>query len=332
MNPTLIYPGIYRIKLPLAGKKPGPVNVYLFKGKDNITLLDTGTDLTWRYLEDRLKRIGVKFRDIDRIVMTHGHVDHYGAAKRVLDGGSGRARVYAHAADARPIKTGRDVPSGAYRQFLISTGTPLRYHLGIVPMFFLFRMKLARPCPVHEHINVNEPMMLGDYTARVIETPGHTRGSVCFFLEKERLLFSGDHILGHITPNAFPMLEKDSLPKRISQKEFYASLDLIRDINPAIVHPAHGKVIRDFSLIHRVYTTCFAQRQEAIFQTINNHPGKSVYDMARSHFPEINGSHRFLLDLYLAVSEIFTHIQVLEDHGRVKTRLINRILHVETIK
>ena len=332
MNPVLIHPGIYRIKLPLAGKKPGPVNVYLFKGTKNITLLDTGTYLSWRYLEQVLGKIKVRFRDIDCIVMTHGHVDHYGAAKRIFDGGSRRAMIFAHGEDVSAIEKGDVVPAMSYHRFLILTGTPLCYHFGIVPMFLLFRKRLARTCPVHVHLKDNDTLTLGDYTARVIETPGHTRGSICLHLENEGLLFSGDHILGHITPNAFPMLEKDRfLPLRKSQIEFYKSLDRIRTLGPCLVHPAHGKAIRDFPGVHGIYEACFAARQAAILETIRTHPGQRVYDMARALFPDISG-HRFILDLYLAVSEIFTHIQVLEVQGRVRTELINRILHVEYVK
>ena len=334
MNPVQIYsgnyrPGIYRIRLPLAGKKPGPVNVYLFKGKDSVALLDTGTIATWRYLEDRLKTIGIGFRDIDQIVMSHGHVDHYGAARRILDLGGGKARVYAHPADTKAIETGSDVPASAYRRFLRLTGTPLRYHLGIVPMFFLFRMRMGRGCPVHVPLRDGDSLGLGDYRATIIETPGHTRGSVCFHLEREKLLFAGDHILPHITPNAFPMLETDGPPRRSSQKEFYGSLEKIEHLGQLTVYPAHGQTIKNFSRIHAMYKASFSQRQQAILDTIRRHPGQTVYTMALGHFPEIRQSRRFLLELYLAIAEVFTHIQVLESLGRVRTRFDNHILRVE---
>ena len=73
-------PDVYSIKLPLSGYKPGPVNVYLFKG-DKITLIDTGMKQTANLLRKALEEHGIRFSDIDNIVVTHGHVDHYGAAK-----------------------------------------------------------------------------------------------------------------------------------------------------------------------------------------------------------------------------------------------------------
>ena len=178
----------------------------------------------------------------------------------------------------------------------------------------------------------NEILQFGDYPGRIIETPGHTRGSVCVYLESENLLFSGDHILGHVTPNALPMLEKSSpLPRRSSQKEFFNSLTVIEKLKPGIIHPSHGKVIRDFSATHRLYKTCFAQRQQIILDTIRRHPGESVYTMARAHFPDMKGK-RFLLDLFLAISEIYTHVQVLESEGRVITTIKHKTLHVEYVK
>ncbi|MBN1498458.1 MAG: MBL fold metallo-hydrolase, partial [Spirochaetes bacterium] len=75
-----IYPGIFRIILPLAGTKPGPVNAYLFTGKP-VTLIDTGTLKSAPVLERELGAIGLTFADIDQIVLTHGHIDHYGAAR-----------------------------------------------------------------------------------------------------------------------------------------------------------------------------------------------------------------------------------------------------------
>jgi hypothetical protein len=113
--------------------------------------------------------------------------------------------------------------------------------------------------------------------------------------------------------------------------EFFQSLDVIERLKPAMVFGAHGKPIRDFSTTHRLYRNFFAERQAAVLHTLRHHPGKSIYAMARAHFPDMKG-HRFLLDLFLAISEIYTHVQVLEREGRVMTKIINRTIHVELIK
>lgn len=327
MTPLLIHPGIYRITLDLFGKKPGPVNAYLFKGKHAITLLDTGTHLTARDLSAALKTIGVRFGDIDQVILTHGHVDHYGAASEIV--GHGRARVLAHADDVPAVERGADAPMEAYRHFMKHTGTPQAMRLGMIPMFMYLR-RLTKCCPVDDTLAQDDTIVMGDYTGRIIETPGHTRGSVCIFLEDQRILFSGDHILKHITPNALPMFDRKSpFPMRSSQKEFFASLTKIEALKPRLIHPAHGIDIKDFAGVHRMYLDCFTQRQSDILDIIRTHPGSTFYHLARTQFPHLNKT-RFFLDLYLAVSEIFTHVHVLNDQGKVRVFLNNHTLYVES--
>lgn len=78
-----ILPGVYRIILPLAGEKPGPINVYLFTG-DPVTIIDTGTLKSVPVLARELAGLGMSFADIEQVVLTHGHIDHYGGAASIV--------------------------------------------------------------------------------------------------------------------------------------------------------------------------------------------------------------------------------------------------------
>ena len=221
-----IYPGIYRITLPLQGKKPGPVNVYLFTGKI-VTLLDTGTLKSVNVLERALAELDITFFDIDQIVLTHGHIDHYGAARKIVKKSSKTAKVMAHEEDRILIEHGLEVSLREFISYYRLMGVPWIFQLSLVFLLFVLN-SMAENCPVDRFLSDGEKINIGDYEATVITTPGHTRGSICFYLEKEGILFPGDHILGHITPNAFVMLETDFvLPRRMSQVEFYESLEKI---------------------------------------------------------------------------------------------------------
>lgn len=328
MTPILIHPGIYRITLSLFGNKPGPVNAYLFKGRDSITLLDTGTHMTTGDLARALSNIGLGFQDIDRIVLSHGHVDHYGAASAIVR--RGKAKVLAHADDIPAIERGADAPMPAYMHFMKLTGTPKAMRVGMVPMF-MYLKRLTKSCTVDGSLAEDDDISLGDYTGRVIETPGHTRGSICIWLEDSGILFSGDHILEHITPNALTMFDRQSpFPKRSSQREFYASLKKIESIKPRLIHPAHGIDIKDFNTVHRMYRDCFVKRQAEILDLIQNNPKSTFYQLARAQFPNLNKS-RFFLDLYLAISEIFTHVHVLYEENTVTVSSEKDTLYVEKL-
>ncbi len=309
-----VMPNVFQIRLPLPGKKPGPVNSYLFTGA-NISLLDTGTVQTVEYLKRALGDLGYGFPDIDQIIVTHGHVDHYGAANQIIRQKGERARVGIHLADRRRVETGAEVTRRTYQRFIRLMGVPLGYRLGIRLLNRAFR-SMAENCAVDFTLNEGDRIQLGDYTAGVVFTPGHSKGSVCLYLEKENVLFSGDHILGHITPNAFVMLERDhELPQRRSQEEYYDSVKKVENLSPKIVWPAHGPRIDDLTRITVGYRRSFRERQQNIQSILSAGP-QTVYRIARNLFPEIGGK-RILLDLFLAVSEVYSHLQVLDSEGPV---------------
>jgi glyoxylase-like metal-dependent hydrolase (beta-lactamase superfamily II) len=309
-----ILPGIFQVTLPLPGEKPGPVNAYLFTGQ-KITLLDTGTAHSVENLDTALSEIGLDFRDIDQILLTHGHVDHYGAASKIVQQSSGKIKVGAHEADVKRIETGFDISQETSDHFNQLMGVP-KTHLKGVKTIHRFIRLLAEDCRVDFTIKEGDNIRVGNYTAQIVSTPGHSRGSVCLFLEKEGVLFSGDHILGHITPNAFVMLDDaHELPVRLSQKEFYASIAKIEQISPLIVYPAHGKTISDLAAVTEGYRISFRERDKLILSLLAGRR-LTVYQIARKLFPEIGG-RRLSLDISLAISEVFTHLQILLEKNSV---------------
>lgn len=317
MKWTEVYPDIYRITLPLPGSKPGPVNVYLFKG-ENITLMDTGTKQTVPLLLKAAYELGFKPSDIKNIVFTHGHIDHCGGAKYLQDYSRNRIIIQAHADDISMIEKGYDVKRKYIDWFLKQMGLPFKYR---IVMFILFRYMslMGNPCHVEKTIRDNDYIKLGNYTAQVIHTPGHSKGSLCFYIEKENILFSGDSLLPHITPNAFVMLDScNRLPVRSSQKEFSDSINKITALKPFIVFPAHGETIRDVESITKMYKDSY-QRLDRIILNHLEIKNYTVYELAVLIFKSQLGRGRhFLLQIYLAISEIYTHLQVLEKNNRIQ--------------
>ncbi|MFP4477312.1 MAG: MBL fold metallo-hydrolase [Desulfatibacillaceae bacterium] len=323
-----IHPGIYTASLPLPGEKPGPANVYLFTGETN-ALLDTGTSRTAGILEGALAGLGMTFADIDRLILTHGHIDHYGAASYVKKRSRGRCRVEAHGGDLYRINTGLEAPVGSTFGFLALMGVPPALRVSMLSIFLVFKA-LARKVRVDRILEDGDTVDVGNYTGRVLTTPGHTRGSICVHLESEGLLFAGDHILGHITPNALIMLDGTGpLPTRSPQDEFYASVRRVEKLAPRVVHPGHGAPVDDLTGIADMYRRTFAERQKTVLSLIDSRTS-TVYAMSRRLFSRNIKGVRAPLELYLAVSEVYTHVQALETAGAVTTRVRNGILEVRT--
>lgn len=322
-----IFPGIYRITLPLPGDKPGPVSAYLFVG-EKTSLLDTGTAKASIKLQKAFLELGIHPEEIRQVIISHGHMDHYGSARWVVSASGGKAKVFAHKSDSRRIETGADVSGKTYHRFLRLMGVPYWHRHGLRILQLIFG-SMAKTCRVDRHFIENETIQIGDYEGRIIFTPGHTKGSVCIFLENEGLLFSGDHILSHITPNALIMLkEGHDLPKRLSQKEFYESVEKIERLKPGMIYPAHGPTISDLSAVADMYRRSFDEREKRIFSIIEKKE-ISVYQIARELFPNMN-TRRLPLEIFLSISEVFSHLQMLRLNGVIEFQIEKgklRIIH-----
>ncbi|MDY6825269.1 MAG: MBL fold metallo-hydrolase [Thermodesulfobacteriota bacterium] len=318
--------GIFSITLPLPGKRPGPVNAYLFIGKDNITLLDTGTSKAFDVLEKAFAELGLSMAAIDRIVLTHSHVDHYGGVNKIRQAAGRPIEVAGNFERPVSIATGLNVSRKTLGRFLSVMGVPVVIRSAMRALSSGFSL-LGEKCNVNTVIREGDRLAMGNYGFQVLETPGHTVDAICLFDKFSGILFSGDHVLPHITPNAFVMLEEGaSLPIRMSQREFYDSLERVRALCPTVVFPAHGRPIDDLESVVHMYRRNFEKREAAIAEIITE--GRdTVYAIARKLFPNMDRS-RLPLEIFLAVSEVYTHLQVLEDKGAVKTEQKGNLLRV----
>jgi glyoxylase-like metal-dependent hydrolase (beta-lactamase superfamily II) len=74
-------------------------------------------------------------------------------------------------------------------------------------------------------------------TLRAIHTPGHASNHICYLLEQEGLLFSGDHVLDGVTP---VILAPDG-----DMAAYLDSLERLKTYGPRRIAPGHGRVLMD---------------------------------------------------------------------------------------
>ncbi|MBT3310890.1 MAG: MBL fold metallo-hydrolase [Desulfobacterales bacterium] len=321
-----VHPDIFRITLPLYGEKPGPVNSYLFIG-DTITLLDVGSAFSTKQLKRALSEHNIKFSDIDQIILSHGHPDHYGAARKIVKKSSGNTDIAIHYDDVIWITIGSDVPAKQYAEFYKLTAIPfsLRLLMRIIDKIYAI---IVRPLKADLILNDGDEIILGKYQGKVISTPGHSKGSICIHIKEDNILFSGDTILGHITPNPFVMLEeRKESPMRSSQKEYYDSLLKIEALSPDVVYPAHGKRITDLKTLLENYRETYSKRQARILKLISGKE-QNIYQIAQKLFPKIKGIIKMLIEVYPMMSEVYTHIQVLQAENKVDSTINRGVMKV----
>jgi hydroxyacylglutathione hydrolase len=152
----------------------GSDNMYLVEGKDKALLIDTGLGVA------DLAGFVKSLTALPVIVVnTHGHPDHAG-------GNFQFSRVYAHPSDFELIKR---FTSGEYR-----AGTVQRIRQespGLAAFILKDSSDLKLPAPVSAR--EGDVFDLGGRILEVIETPGHTPGSICLLDAGNRLLFTGDN-------------------------------------------------------------------------------------------------------------------------------------------
>ena len=84
-------------------------------------------------------------------------------------------------------------------------------------------------------LNDEDLIHVGDIEFKVIHTPGHTKGGICLYLEKEKMLFSGDTIFrGSWGRTDLPTSSFEAIIKSITDKIMTLPED-------TIIYPGHGK-------------------------------------------------------------------------------------------
>lgn len=152
---------------------------YLWRDGTDLTLIDAGDIDAAAAIEDAIRTLGLDPAGIRRIVITHGHRDHYGAARELADRHG--AEIIAHALDAPVVRGERPVPEPD----LLDWELPLWEHGLTVPK--------APPTRVDHEVTGGEVLPFGD-GARVVHAPGHTAGSIAIHLPHHGVLFTGDTV------------------------------------------------------------------------------------------------------------------------------------------
>lgn len=208
-------------------------NFFLLRDGRRFTLVDGGLPGHAGQLRGVLGALGGGLSDIEAVLVTHGHLDHLGLVEKVRRQAS--ATVYVHPADGgRAARGGAQLPPpGLMKNAWRPTPFAILATGALRGIFFGASIRQFTPL---------EPGPL-DVPGRpeVLHVPGHTAGSVAFWLAEQRALLAGDALVtldmihgGATPPRLAPRGTHDDWPEAIE------SLAVFEDLGRAVVLGGHG--------------------------------------------------------------------------------------------
>lgn len=294
----------------------GDINVYLIfpvPGSESLTLVDTGvlSPEAFEALRRGLKDFGCALEQVERILVTHAHPDHFGQARRLRD--LSGALVFASAIEAERMRVGWS-PRAHFRE---RASTWLRRWGVPAELLAEYDSRGGEGPAWQEAVEVDgvlaegDRIALGDFTLEVIETPGHCEGHLVFYEADTRTLFSGDHLLTDISPVPLLHIPEEGEEREKSLIRFMQSLDRVERLDCDRTFPSHGGLILDHRKVIAGYRLHHERRKLQIARYLEDGP-LTPFEIAARMFRKHHRS-----EFFLVMSEVIGHLDLLLEEGLV---------------
>jgi glyoxylase-like metal-dependent hydrolase (beta-lactamase superfamily II) len=318
--------GVHRLAIPTPFAV-GRVNCYLIEDEP-LTLVDCGPNSATALdcLEAALAVHGRKIEEIELLLITHQHVDHLGLGE-IVARRSG-AEVAALAGLAGDLDRWREAGETQDR-----FGERIMREHGVADdLVCALRPSAASIRAWGSAVKVTRPLADGDRielahrTLTALHRPGHSPSDTVFHDPQRRMLLAGDHLIEHISSNpiAAPPLGAEPRYAGPRPRALIAYLDSLQRTGAMeldLVLPGHGQMITNHAALIDARRRMHARRAEKIHQMVASGP-LTAHEIGRALWGDIA-----LLQVYLTLSEVLGHTDVLVADGRLTETERNGVVH-----
>tara|TARA_B100000900_G_scaffold134900_2_gene114152 strand:+ start:67 stop:894 length:828 start_codon:yes stop_codon:yes gene_type:complete len=144
-----------------------------------------------------------------------------------------------------------------------------------------------------------------EFTLEVVHTPGHASNHLCFILQEEKFIFSGDHIMSGSTVVIGP---PDG-----NMKQYIESLEKLKDYDVEKIAPGHGDILEsphqvaDWIINHRL------EREKKVFSALQDATRGTPESLVERVYADVDAS------LFpIAKASLLAHLIKLEEDKVIK--------------
>jgi len=322
--------GIHRLAIPTPFAV-GRINAYLIEDSP-LTLVDSGPNSAKALdeLEQALAARGHAIEDLELLVITHQHMDHFGLAS-ILARRSGAEVAALDALGPFLERFGpeMELEDRFAERMMLRHGIPPEVVTALRAVSAGFRawgaaVEVTRPLADGSELELRE------HTLRVLHRPGHSPSDTVFLDERRRILLAADHLIAHISSNpllarplpgretrsapAFPPRhagESGEEPRPQALVTYLDSLARTREMELELVLPGHGVPITDHAALIDERFRLHRRRAERIRRLTAEQP-RSAHEIAQQLWGNVA-----VTQAYLTLSEVLGHVDLLLADGSV---------------
>ena len=270
-----VLPGVWRLRLPIELPGVPHVNAWALQAGNGIVLVDTGMHERGSLvnLEQALDRTGHRLRDVRLVVITHAHVDHCGQAPVIAE--RARCEVWMH--PAWKLHASSDLDRTI--EIAIQSGVPEE------PLRRFAERRRGAGTGQAGTLHSDRDLLPGVTVEtdagvwQVIETPGHAPSHVCLHQPEQRLLISGDHLLGRVSQ----YFDVGYTPDPVG--EFLRSLDVCEDLDARLALAGHARPFTDIPGHIDANRRLVGERVDAVREALRGGP-RTAFEVARAIYGE----------------------------------------------
>lgn len=293
---------------------------YLILDLDVPTLVDTGSgyeqsnQMLLQGIESLRTEFGesIALTDIQRIIVTHGHVDHFGGVAFIAE--LTGAQVGIHELDRRVLTAYEErviVATKDLRVYLDRAGIPQDQRQNLIDMYGFAKRHVRS---VQVDFSLDEDTEIAGM--RFIHTPGHCPGQVCIQLGDT--LLSADHILSRTTPHQAP----ESITHYTGLGHYRDSLRKVAHLDG--IHLAlggHEDPISDFYGRINAIQQSHERKLNRVMDLIRDAQRPlTIAEITALMYPDKGG-----YEVLLALEECGAHVEYLYQHGQLSVSNLEEV-------